>query len=156
ILKETAANIPSRIAISILNHEKPGFFFATFDDGNLGRFSFVLDWQTRIPTMNFGINGGERGLIFKYKSVTNSNEILMAFYSQSDYERRIVEYSDLNDLVDITNYKLELDLRSPKSALALKGKISMQALAPRVCAIPFQIGEDLGESENERLKKQLR
>ena len=67
ILKQTGTNLPARIALSILNREDPGFFFATFDGGKRGRFSLVLDQQNRIPVANFGINGGEKGLIFTYK-----------------------------------------------------------------------------------------
>jgi hypothetical protein len=156
ILKETGSNLPERIVLSMLNNESPGFFFATFDGGKLNRFSYVFDWQTRVPTMNFSINGGERGIIFKYREVTRSNEILMAFYSLSDYERRMAAYSDINDIVDVSNYKMEIDLRTPKSSLGVRGSISLVVLASEAQAIPFQLGEDLGESENERLKKQLR
>jgi hypothetical protein len=155
VLKETGANIPARVALSIINNESPGVFFATFDGGSLDRFSYVFDWQARIPTMNFDINGGERGLIFKYRLLTHSNDILMAFYSLSDYERKLVQYSDINDLVDISNYKLDVDLRSPRSSLGLRGIISMKILSDGVQAIPFLLGEGLGESENQRLKKQM-
>lgn len=156
ILKETGANLSSRIAISLINRENPGFFFAAFDEGKRGKFSFILDHQNRIPTSSFGINGGEKGLIFDYDSPTNSNDVWMAFYSLDDYQRKIVSYSDLNDLVDITHYKMDLDVREPKSRLGLKTTVSMTALQPNVRAIPFTIGESLGEGENQRLNKQLR
>lgn len=104
-LKETGANISSRLTLSILNAEKPGFFFAEFDGGKRERFSFIFDPQNRIPTANFDINGGEKGLIYSYKSAISSNEIWMAFYSLEDYQRGIVLYSDVHDLVDITHYR---------------------------------------------------
>jgi hypothetical protein len=155
-LKETGANIASRLALSIVNKENPGFFFATFDGGKRDRFSFVLDYQNRIPTYFFDINGGEKGLIFEYKTSTNGHEIWLAFFGLEDYKARRVSYSDTNDLVDITNYKMELDLRAPKTRLGLKTKISLTTLLPGVSAVPFTIGESLGEYENQRLKKQMR
>src|SRR5262249_50936751 len=114
ISKETGANIPARVATSILNHELPGFFFATYDDGSLGRFSYVFDYQNRVPTDYFGINAGERGLVFKYRNDDFGNDIFLAFYSLSDYARGIAAYSDANDLVDITHYDMAIDLTEPK------------------------------------------
>jgi hypothetical protein len=156
ILKETGANVASRLAISILNKENPGFFFATFDGGRRERFSYVLDYQNRIPTYFFDVNGGEKGLIFSHKSSIYDNEIWLAFYSLEDYKSGLVSYSDVNDLVDITNYKMELDLRAPKSKLGERTKVSMVTRFDGVSAIPFTIGESLSEYENQRLRKQLR
>ena len=42
-LKQTGANISSRLTLSILNNEKPGFFFASFKGGQLGEFNYVFD-----------------------------------------------------------------------------------------------------------------
>lgn len=156
ILKETGANLSSRIALSIVNGENPGFFFANFDGGNLDRFSFLFDAQTRIPTALFDINAGEKGLIFAYKSLFNTNEVWMAFYSLEDYQSGTVSYSDVNDLVDITDYKMDVDLRTPKSKLGLKTTVSMNARFPNLRAVPFYIGESLGEDDKQRLKKQMR
>ncbi len=106
ILRETGVNISSRLALSIINGENPGFFFANFDGGKLDRFSLVFDAQTRIPTAFFDINAGEKGLIFAYKSLIDFNEVWMAFYSFEDYKNGTVSYSDVNDLVDIADYKM--------------------------------------------------
>ncbi|HEX9962239.1 MAG TPA: hypothetical protein VGB00_15000, partial [Pyrinomonadaceae bacterium] len=156
LLKETGANISSRLALSLLNAENPGLFFATFDGGKRERFSYLFDAQTRVPTAFFGINGGEKGLIFSYKSSVNNNEIWMAFFSLEDYARGIVFYSDLNDLVDITHYEMDADLREPKKKLGLRAKTNMQTRFPNLRAVTFTIGESLGESEDQRLKKQMR
>jgi len=155
ILKETGANLASRMAVSILNKENPGFFFADFDGGKRDRFSYVLDYQNRIPTYYFDINGGEKGLIFAYKQSIYNSETWLAFYSLQDYQTKLVAYSDVNDLVDITSYKMELDLRAPRSKLGLRTKVNMAARFSNVTAIPFTIGESLGEYESQRLKKQL-
>ncbi len=156
MLKETGANLASRLILSIINNENPGFFFAAFDDGKRGRFSYLLDHQTRIQTDYFNINGGEKGLIFNYDSPTSNNEVWTAFYSLEDYQSKAVSYSDLNDLVDIKNYKMDLDVRQPKSKLGLKTTITMSALQPNLKAIPFTIGNSLGEADNQRLNKQMR
>ena len=156
ILKQTGANLSARLALSILNAEKPGLFFATFDGGKRNRFSLVIDYQNRIPVANFDLNGGEKGLIFTYASPLIGNEIWMTFYSLEDYQRRTVAYSDVNNLVDIKNYQLNLDLREHRSKVRLTTRILMQVRSADVRALQFQIGESLRETDNVRLKKQLR
>src|SRR5688572_30036588 len=155
ILKETGANLSARVALSILNQEKPGFFFGTFDGGKR-RFSFVLDYQNRIPVANFDINAGEKGLIFHYDAPIKNNEIWMAFYALEDYQRNAVGYSDLDDLVDVQHYNLDLDLVDHKRNLRLIARMQAETRSGNIRAIPFQIGEDLGEDESIRLKKNLR
>ncbi|HMJ26467.1 MAG TPA: M1 family aminopeptidase [Pyrinomonadaceae bacterium] len=156
MLKETGANLSARLALSIINQEKPGFFFANFDGGKRGRFNLMLDYQNRIPVANFDINGGEKGLIFQYDSTVYSPEIWMAFYGQEDYERGSVTYSDFNNLIDVVHYDLRLDLREHKKYLRLQARAESVARAANIRAIPFIIGEDLGEADSWRLKKQLR
>ena len=156
VLKQTGANLAARIALSILNQEKPGFFFATFDGGRRGRFSMLLDHQGRIPVTNFRINGGEKGLIFTYKSEYYDNEVWMAFYALEDYRRGTVAYSDVNDLIDVGHYEMNVDLREHKKAVGLLAKLQVRVLAPTVRAIPFDVGEDLSEFESWRLNKQMR
>lgn len=156
VMKETGANLSARIAVSILNQEKPGFFFAGFDGGKRGRFGLVLDYQTRIPVANFDLNGGEKGLIYHYESDLYNAEIWMAFYGQNDYQRGSVDYSDLNNQLDVNHYDLDLDLRDNKKYLRLLARIQAQTMAANLRAISFSIGESLGEFESRRLKKQLR
>ena len=156
VLRQTGANLASRLAISILNKEDPGVFFATFDGGKLGDISYILDHQNRLPTAYFGINGGEKGLIYTYRGSTSDTEVLMAFYSESDYSKSVAAYSDAHDLVDVESYDMMLDLRSPKSKLGLRSKASMTPFIDGVRAIPFSIGENLGNYEDARSKKQIR
>ena len=156
VMKETGANLSARIAVSILNQEKPGFFFATFNGGKRGRFGLVIDYQTRIPVANFDLNGGEKGLIYNYQPDLYNAEIWMAFYGLDDYERRIVSYSDLNNQLDINHYDMDLDLRDNKKYLRLLARLQAQTLVGNLRAISFNIGESLGEFESRRLKKQLR
>lgn len=156
VLRQTGANLASRVAISTLNNENPGFFFAAFDGGKLGDINLVIDHQNRIPTAYFGINGGEKGLIYLYRNSTADTEVLLAFYAEDDYARAIAAYSDAHDIVDVENYDMMLDLRSPKNKLGLRAKTMMRPLADNVKAIPFSIGENLGNYEDARLKKQMR
>ncbi len=109
ILRETGVNLAARAAASILNQEQPGFFCVQFDGGNRGRFSLLLDYQNRIPVAHFGLNGGEKGLIFSYRQGLYFNEIWMAFYGIEDYDRGSVAYSDTQDLVDIQHNAIDLD-----------------------------------------------
>ena len=156
VMKETGANLSARIAMSILNQEQPGFFFASFDGGKRGRFGLVLDYQTRIPVASFDLNGGEKGLIYHYESDVYNPEIWLAFYGQDDYKRGSVAYSDVNNLLDVTHYDLDIDLRENKKYLRLLARVQAQTTAANLRAIPFNIGENLGEFESRRLKKQMR
>jgi len=156
ILKQTGANLAARLAVSVVNDEKPGFFFATFDGGRRGRFSLLLDYQNRIPVANFDINGGEKGLIFTYKSDYYDNEVWLAFYSREDYQHRSVEYSDVNDQIDLVHYDMDVDLREHKKTVTLVAKIQAKALQPNLGALSFEVGENLGEYDNLRLNKQMR
>ncbi|MFL6211094.1 MAG: M1 family metallopeptidase [Pyrinomonadaceae bacterium] len=156
MLKETGANLPARLALSLLNAERPGFFCANFAGGKRDNFSFLLDQQNRIPVANFALDGGEKGLIFAYQGPLYGNDIWMAFYALEDYQRRTVEYSDVHDLIDITDYKLDVDLREPADQLKLGAHLALQVRQPELRAVAFQIGESLGEFDNRRLKKQLR
>ena len=155
-LRETGANLPARLAISLLNAEKPGFFFATFDGGKRGRFSMLLDHQNRIPVANFEINAGEKGLLWSYNSDVYSPEVWLTFYSDEDYARNAVEYSDANDQISIKHYRMDLDIRAPKDRLGLNAHLEAIPLLPNVRAVSFRIGEGLSEFENNRLKKQMR
>jgi hypothetical protein len=156
ILKETGANLSARVALSILNSEKPGFFFANFDGGRRGRFSLLVDRQNRIPVANFGLDGGEKGLIFAYQDPVYGNDVWMAFLSLEDYEQKRGTYSDVNDLIDITYYDMDADVRDPGSRLRLTARVSAQSRAAGLRAVTFMLGESLPELDNMRLKKQLR
>ncbi len=157
MLKETGANVSARLAISILNSEQPGFFVAQFDKGRRDRFTFLLDPQGRIPTANFTINGGEKGLIFAYRSsLGGGNDVWMAFYTEADYARGRVDYSDTHDIVETTHYEMLVDLRDPGDRLGLQAKMKLKPRASHVRAIPFALGEDLPEFESMRLKKNMR
>jgi peptidase M1-like protein len=156
ILRQTGANLAARLTLSILNQEKPGFFFAAFDGGKRGRFNFLLDYQDRIPVANFDINAGEKGLIFTNRFGDYYNEVWMAFYGLEDYERRIVEYSDVNDMIDVSHYDLTVDLSDYKKAIKLLARVKATTRVANLRAVSFQIGENLGEYESWRLNKQMR
>jgi len=155
-VKETGANIASRLAIGLLNTEKAGVFAAQFDGGRRGAFSYLFDPIGQIPVGSFNLNGGEKGLIYAFHSVYLINEVWMAFYALEDYEKRTVEYSDANDLVDITSYKVAVDVRNPGRNMAVSAHIEMEPRVPGVQAIPFKLGESLPISQDMRLKNQLR
>lgn len=155
MLRETGANFASRLLLSLLNKEQPGVFIAQFDKGSRGRFTYVLDLQCRIPTVNFGINGGEKGLLFTYKHDLFFNEVWFAFYSQADYQRGGVGYSDQFDLVKTPNYSMRVDLREPGKAIKVDAKAELVALSEGVRAIPFALTEGLSEYDDRRKKKAM-
>jgi Peptidase family M1 domain len=156
LLKESGLNIAARELESILNQESPGVFVSQFSGGKRGRFTFVLDPQTRIPASSFGINAGEKGLIFAHDSDIFSNDVWMAFDGNEDYTRGIVPYSDAYDLVSVEKYTMKLDLLDvTHKVVGLKAKMDIVSRYNALQVIPFAIGEDLSTFEDERLKRQL-
>jgi hypothetical protein len=156
LLKETGANISARLAVSILNQEEPGFFIAQFDKGKRDRFTYVLDYQGRIPTTTFDINGGEKGLIFAHRNSLIGNDIWMAFYSQEDYESGRVKYSDVFDVVATDHYTMQIDVREPKKSLGVEARLDFSSKMDGLRAIPLAINRSLPEQDSVRLKKALR
>lgn len=156
LLRETGINLAGRLAVALLNKETPAPFFAQFDKGRRGRFSFLLDYQSRIPVANFGLDGGEKGLIFAYRKEYLASDTWMAFYGLSDYAAGIVEYSDSHDMVRTTHYDMDVDLRDPARRLAVAARMSMTSAAAGLSAIPMSLSENLGERYDARLKNALR
>ena len=153
---ETGANIGARVALSVLNQETPGVFLAQFDGGRRNRFTYLLDHQGRIPVGHFNLNGGEKGVIFQHQSAFYFNELWMAFYAEGDYAKGAVEYSDQHDLVDVTHYAINMDLRDLTRTIGLRASIEMEVRGRDVRAVPFKIGESLSASGRSRLINQLR
>lgn len=89
LLKETGMNISARQLESILNQETPGVFLIQLDGGKRGRFTYLFDPQSRIPVTSFGINAGEKGLIFAYDESLYSNDVWMAFHANADYAKGV-------------------------------------------------------------------
>lgn len=156
ILRETGANLSARVVVSLLNNEKPGVFFAQFDGGKRERFAMLLDHQSRIPVANFDINAGEKGLIWTYNSGIFAPEVWLAFYALEDYQRGTVAYSDVNDQINIGNYRMDVDVRDYNNRLRVLSHITAEALQPNLRALAFTAGEDLGSWDNTRQKKQLK
>jgi len=155
-LQETGANLSARIAGAILDQQAPGVFFAQVDGGRRGRFNVLLDHQGWLPVSNFGINGGEKGLIFAHQAGLYLNEVWMAFYAQADYERGQAAYSDTSDLIDIRHQQLDVDLRQFDRRIGVSARIEAEVRQANVRAIPFKIGESLSSYARARLEYQLR
>ncbi len=156
VTKESGANLAARVVLSILNKEQPGFFIAQFDKGRRDRFTLLVDYQCRIPVAHFGINGGEKGIIYAYNKNILGNDVWLAFYSQADYDSRRVEYSDTFDLIEIPHMQMEVDLREPKKRMRLSARLTILPRLNGAVAVPLAINEGLGEGDNERQKKALR
>lgn len=155
LLKETGMNISARQLESILNQEKPELFLAQFDGGKAGRFTYLFDPETRIPVTSFGINAGEKGIIFAYDSDMFTNDVWMAFHSVSNYETGKASYSDSYDAVDTEKYTMMLDLTEPKKVLGLDAKLDLVSRTDGLRVISFAVGERLGIYDDARRKKQL-
>ena len=161
LLKEAGINISARLTLSLVNQETPGVFLAQFDKGKLGRFTFLVDAQARIPGTAFRINGGEKTLLFTYAAYTYQTDMWMATYSEADIAKQQVRYSDEFDLVDTVNYKMEIDLRNArkvaqKGNLITKMQIDFVSLADGLKAVPMRINEGLTEYNNYRRDNSMR
>jgi hypothetical protein len=148
-------NVSARQLESILNQETPEVFLIQVDGGKLGRFTYLLDPQSRIPVNCFGINAGEKGLIFAYDDATFSNDVWMAFYGTTDYAAGIAPYSDSYNLVDTEKYTLTLDLLEPNKVLGLTADLDLISRIGGLRLISFAVGEGLSVYDDERRKKQL-
>lgn len=153
MLKQTGANISARLAVSILNAEQPAVFLAHFDKGTRGAFSYWLDYQCRLPVAAFGLDAGEKGVIFAHDPALY-NEVWMAFYALSDYEQGRVPYADVFDLVSISKYTMEIDVTNPRKLLSEQVSMDMSALTGGLRAVPLMLNNSLGEWG--RLKKAMR
>lgn len=156
LVRETGLNLSARLAVAVVNQEQPGVFFAEFDGGNRGRFSVLVDHQTRALATVFGVNGGEKGLLFKYQGAEEGIDIWTAFYNQEDFARGRVAYADVFDLVKIPDCRMAIDLRDPSKWLHIDADLDLVALQDGVQLIPMKLNEGLYEYGKERLKKGLR
>jgi len=155
LLRETGANLPARLTVSIVNQETPGLFLAEFEKGSLGRFTFLFDPQNRLPQANFGLDGGEKGLFFAYDDVISYPDIWMAFWALEDYQRGRVPFSDAYELVTTRRHDMEIDVRDWKH-MRLRSHMQLTSNSDGIRAIPFMLNETLGNYEDARLKKALR
>jgi hypothetical protein len=155
LLAQTGANISARLSVSILNGEQPGFFVAQFEKGKRGAFTYLLDYQCRIPLAAFGLDAGEKGVIFAHNYYL-FNEVWLAFYALDDYERGRIAFSDTFDLVAIPKYTMQIDLTNPRKLLSEQVRMEVSTLTGGLRAIPLMLNDSLGEWDNERLKKAMR
>ena len=161
LLKETGANISARMLLSLVNHESPGVFLAQFDKGKLGRFTFLVDMQARIPCSAFSINGGEKTLLFAYAPSAFDNDLWIATYSETDFIQGQVRYSDEFDLVDPVHYRMEIDLRDArkvlqKGNLRTKMQIDFVSRTNNLKAVSMLVNDGLSEYRNVRRDNAMR
>ena len=161
MLKETGANISARLMLSIVNQESPGVFIAQFDKGKLGRFTYLVDMQARIPCSAFNINGGEKTLLFAYAPSAFDNDLWIATYSEADFIQEYVRYSDEFDLVDPVHYRMEIDLRNTQKVfksgnLLTKMQIDFVSRTDNLKAVSMLVNNELSEYGNVRRDKAMR
>src|SRR6202789_4726784 len=126
-----------------MNNEQPGFFLAEFDKGKRGRFDFLFDPQERIPSSVWEIDGGEKGLI--YGPILNSiyPQVWTAFYSEEDYARKSVEFSDASDQFTIQRHDMDFDAKDPGKWLRYDDRIDVEVLQDGLRAIQFSLDEGM-------------
>jgi hypothetical protein len=155
-LKETGLNLSGRMALAILSHDEPGFFFAEFDGGKTGRFGAIIDRQSRSLSNTFGLNGGEKGMLYQYKGVLRGVDVWTSFYDDADFKRGTVSYSDVFDLFSTPNHRMTIDLRSVNDWLRIDHEIDIVSARNDLPVLSFSLNEGLDAYDNERLKKGAR
>ncbi len=156
IVRETGANLSARIMLALAHKEQPGFFVAEFDGGNRDRFNVLLDYQARLPANVFGLDGGEKGLVYQHRGAAHGIDIWTAFYSADDLKQGRVSYADVFDLVSIPDYRMQIDLRDPGHWLRFEAELDLTARAGPVQVVPLNLNEGLEEYDDERLNKGVR
>lgn len=156
LVHETGLNLSARILSAILNQDQPGVFFAEFAGGRKGRFSVLLDHQTRSLQTAFGLNGGEKGVLFQYSGERSGNDIWTAFYDEEDFRAGRVFYSNTFDLVSIPQYRMQIDLREAGRWIRNTAEIEFVGLRDGIQVVPMALNEGLSESYDARLKKGIR
>ncbi|MCI0352513.1 MAG: hypothetical protein L0Z53_24100 [Acidobacteriales bacterium] len=153
IARETGMNVSSVLTSAVSSGQDAGFFFGEFDGGDVGRFCALLDNYMRSLGTFFTINGGEKGMLFQYRGPTRGIDIWTAFYSQQDFQSGRVSYADVFDLVDIAEYRMDINLREAGHWLRMTSEIDLVSLQNGVQAIPLSINEGLPDTDSIRLKK---
>ncbi|HEX3747497.1 MAG TPA: hypothetical protein VHW09_26350 [Bryobacteraceae bacterium] len=153
LLRQTGANVSARLAMSILNGESPGIFFAGFSGGRLGPFSYLLDFQDRLPAAVFGLDAGESGVIFAPGRMPYTTDTWMAFRPMANYCREQPVYSDTYNQIALSHYDMDIDLATGSwKHLSLEARMVVKALTPGLRAVAFKINEQLTSAYSERLK----
>ncbi|HTY63673.1 MAG TPA: M1 family aminopeptidase [Acidobacteriota bacterium] len=155
LMKETGTNISARLLVALANNESPGIFVAQFDKGTRNRFTYMIDYQARIPGSSFGINGGEKVLLFSYAPYAYENDVWIATYSEEDFKKGRASYSDEYDLVNPVNYAMEVDLRDARHLLKTRMRIDFESLVPNLNVLPMIVNDGLTEYDNRRLKHSM-
>jgi len=156
ILHETGLNLSARTLAAVANHDTPGFFFAQFSGGKRGTFSALIDHQTTSLQDAFGINGGEKGMLFQYAGVLGGIDIWTTFYDEQDFQNGRVLYSSAFDLVRIPEYRMQIDLREADRWIRNNAEMDLVALRADIQIIPMSLNEALPEINDQRLKKGIR
>jgi len=114
-----------------------------------------MDPQERIPSQVFRINGGEKGLIYGFVFGGEYPQVWTAFYSEENYAKGTVEFSDFNDQIAIRRHDMDIDMYDPANWLKYDDRIELEVLQDGLRAIQLSLNEDLGPGDS-GLKKALR
>src|SRR4029077_285362 len=115
-----------------------------------------VDHQARTPGAVFDVNGGEKGLIFKYEGIDYGNDVWTAFFDDQDFQRGKASYSDAFDLVSIPLYQIDVDLRDPLVGYSIATRLRLVAQVDNVQVLPMRLNEGLAEYDNVRKNKSLK
>jgi hypothetical protein len=144
------------LLLSLANNESPGIFLTQFDKGRRGRFTYLVDPLARLLGSAFEINGGEKVLLFAYASSSYTNDMWISTYSEQDFEKKQVRYSDEFDLVAPFAYKMEVDEREARRMLITKMRIEFESLVDNLSVIPMTVNEGLTAYDNKRHRESMR
>ena len=151
--RETGLNLDARVLRS-LTGDLPGlFFFAQFDGGPLKRFSFLFDAAGRTLADAFGINAGEKGLVFSHVEPDLGNDIWLAFRAEDEYQRG-VRPAEPDDF-EVRQYQIQIDARQvTRRKLSVKSEMQL-VLQRDARSLSFQLNDGLPERRKLRQRRFL-
>jgi hypothetical protein len=153
--RDTGLNLCARLLSATENGDTPGIFFAEFSGGGRGRFAALIDHQMQSLAFGFGLNGGEKGVIYQHAGPYTASDIWTAFYDEQDIRDQRVAYASSTSLVGIPDYRMKIDLREAPRWVKAEFEMDLVARRDGVMVVPFELNEGFIEP-NEREKKGMR
>lgn len=148
--RECGVNLDARILQTLLGDLPGPFFFAQFDGGPLKRFNFLFDASGRMPSAGFGINAGEKGLVFSHLEPDLGNDVWLAFRAETEYQRGI--QANVPDDFLVTRYAMQIDARQVnRRKLGVRSEMTVEPQRNLRC-LAFDLND--GIPERRKLREQ--
>lgn len=148
MLEETGFNIAARLCESVLNGESAGIFLAQFDNGDLPKFTYLIDPQERSVASLAG-SRGEKILIFGKSNISSGTEIWLTFRDRGPSATSLASAPEVSDQMRITKHNLNFDLRRPDSEMTYTDEVEMDAAQGGLRVVEFTLNCGLARENSD-------